>query len=126
MRRGQAILFTGAGFSTEARNRQGELLPGTVALRDALHNVAFPTVPVDHTTTLGDAFSVALRRNAGATRGLLENRLSVDPASLPEYYRLYYTQPWRRVYTLNFDDLEMAAAARFSLSRRLASGLGYH
>ena len=121
MRRGQAILFTGAGFSTEARNRQGELLPGTVALRDALHNVAFPTVPVDHTTTLGDAFSVALRRNAGATRGLLENRLSVDPASLPEYYRLYYTQPWRRVYTLNFDDLEMAAAARFSLSRRLAS-----
>ena len=58
-----------------------------------------------------------MRQNPQGTRALLESRLSVDPKSLPEHYRYFYAQPWRRIYTLNFDDLEMAVANRFDLPR---------
>ena len=58
-----------------------------------------------------------MRQKPHDTRALLESRLSVDPTSLPEYYRDFYAQPWQRIYTLNFDDLEMAVANRFELPR---------
>lgn len=121
MQKGQPVLFTGAGFSLSACDRDGRRLPSTTELRDALHAIAFPGDPLDPDAAIGDTFSVAMSQNQHDTRALLESRLSVDPKSLPEYYRYFYDQPWRRIYTLNFDDLEMAVANRFDLPRSIKS-----
>ena len=119
MSRGQLVLFTGAGFSGGARARSGDSMPMSTELRDLLLGIAYPGEPVDSAATLGDAFAVALRADRRAVETLLATRLSVDPASLPDYYRLYFSMPWCRIYTLNVDDLDVAAANRFDLTRRL-------
>ena len=119
MSRGQIVLFTGAGFSRDAYSRGGRRLPSSQELRDEFLELAFPGDPPEEGTTLGEAFGVALQRSPTETRALLEKRLSVDPTSLSDYYRLFFSQPWHRIYTLNVDDLEMAAAARFDLVREL-------
>jgi len=121
MSRGQIVLFTGAGFSFGARSRRGDPIPTSTSLRDALLEIAYPGEPVEARTSLNDAFAVALKRNRDAVRALFDNRLSVAPDSLADYYRLYFSMPWYRVYTLNIDDLEAAAAQRFDLRRQPVS-----
>jgi hypothetical protein len=43
--------------------------------------------------------------------------LTVDADSLPDYYRTILSMPWFRCYTLNIDDLELAANRKFPLPR---------
>ena len=117
MSRGQLILFTGAGFSAGAKNRGGSPLPSSRELRDLLLAIAYPGDTPDTNTTLGDAYSVGLMKDRVSVRELLATRLSVDSGSLPDYYAKYFDMPWHRIYTLNVDDLEMAAASRFGLRR---------
>ncbi len=117
--RAQLVLFTGAGFSRDARDRSGQPIPGVLELRKVLHDILFPGRPFDQDASLGELYGLALRRDRTALRAVLESRFSVDPASLPDYYRTYFTFPWRRIYTLNVDDLEGAASRRFSLPRSL-------
>jgi hypothetical protein len=50
---------------------------------------------------------------------LLNDRLSVDPNSLPDTYRLWFSYPWYRIYTVNIDDLAEAAKSAFELPRQL-------
>jgi tetratricopeptide (TPR) repeat protein len=49
----------------------------------------------------------------------------VDPQSLDDNYRLWFSFPWYRIYTLNIDTLPAAAARTFALPRDLeiVSGL---
>ena len=68
--------------------------------------------------SLGELYAVAVKRNPHAVQTLLARHLCVDPDSLPQYYRTYFSFPWQRVYTLNVDDLEEAVARRFILPRR--------
>jgi hypothetical protein len=96
-------------------------MPGSTALRDALLEIAYPGEPVESRTSLNDAFAVAVKTNRNAVRTLFDKRLSVSPESLADYYRLYFSMPWYRVYTLNIDDLEAAAAQRFDLRRQPVS-----
>ncbi len=117
METAQVVLFTGAGFSRGANDRFGRALPGVQELREALWGIAYPNESFDAEATLGEVYSVALRRNRPALMELLEQRFSVDPDSLPNYYRTFFSTPWFRVYTLNVDDLESAVARRFSLAR---------
>lgn len=121
MSRAQIVLFTGAGFSFDAKSRRGHPIPSSTALRDALLEIAYPGEPVEPRTSLNDAFAVALKGDRGAVRALFDSRLSVAPDSLADYYRLYFSMPWYRVYTLNIDDLEAAAAQRFDLRRQPVS-----
>ena len=121
MSRGQLVLFTGAGFSSGAKDRNGRDVPGSTELRDLLLEIAFPGERPDPETSLGEAYSVALKRNRNSVRGLLETRLSLSPDTLPELFHLYFNLPWFRVYTLNVDDLEVAAAQRFALKRAPAT-----
>lgn len=51
---------------------------------------------------------------------MLKRNFSIDPARLPGWYRLYFGAPWRRIFTVNVDDLENAAARAFDLPRRPA------
>jgi hypothetical protein len=120
MSRGEIILFTGAGFSSSARDRAGRSLPTARQLKDELHELCYPSEPIDSVATLGDLYDVALRRHRKKLEAFLEQRLSVDTATLPEFYRMIFAQPWLRVYTLNVDDLAHAVTRLFELPRPLS------
>lgn len=121
MARGEVILFTGAGFSLAAKSDDGEPLPGVWRLRELLWPLAFPGKMLDDASRLGDIYEVA--RNAAGTRvgNLLKDTLHVSSRDLPDSYRLWYSMPWYRAYTLNIDDLDECVQVAFELPRRIRS-----
>jgi hypothetical protein len=117
---GEAMLFTGAGFSCEAQDVAGRTVPSTEALVRELWDLCFPGKPRD-ASALQDLFHYALRSSPQRLWTLLRARLRVEADSLPEFYRRWFAVPWRRAYTLNVDDVEQAAARRFGLPRPIRS-----
>lgn len=113
----QVVLFTGAGFSRDAKGRSGKPVPSVDELKQELWAICFDGDPFDPESTLGDLYAVALRKHRSALVRLLDERFVVDPASLPDHYRTYFSVPWRRVYTLNVDDLDAAVGRKFTLAR---------
>src|SRR5438876_1518359 len=59
LRRGQLILFTGAGFSQGAMNRRGLHLPTAGELKDLLWALCYPGTPLDPATDLQVLFELA-------------------------------------------------------------------
>jgi len=118
IRAGDVTLFTGSGFSCDARDRDGRSIPSGDELRCELWALCFSDEPQDE-SSLADLFSHALARFPEETRGFLERRLVVDPATLPAHFEVWFSMPWRRAYTLNIDDLESAVVRRFSLPRSI-------
>ena len=116
--RGEVILFTGAGFSRDAADHDGQPIPSPRELAERLFSLLYTGQDFEDGTSLGELYAVAVKRDPHAVTALLARHLCVDPNSLPEYYRTYFSFPWRRVYTLNVDDLEEAVARRFTLPRR--------
>ena len=45
--------------------------------------------------------------------------LKIGDAPLPDSFRAWFSAPWRRIYTLNVDDLAVAVARQFALPRPL-------
>jgi hypothetical protein len=117
---GEAILFTGAGFSREARDRAGRPLPTSAEMAEELWSMLFDDGPYDG-SALSDLFDVALRRVPGEVADYLRARLIVGDDPLPQHLRTWFAAPWRRIYTLNVDDLECAVARQFPLPRPLRS-----
>jgi hypothetical protein len=117
--RASVMLFTGAGFSRQARTREGQNLPLAAELRDLLWEIAFPGTEVDARSSLGDTYGVAVRQRASAVREVLRQRLEVDSRSLPGFYETWFATPWTRVFTVNMDTLHEAVDAAFDLPRRL-------
>jgi hypothetical protein len=116
--RGELILFTGAGFSLGAKDRKGENLPSSAQLKLEIWQLCYPGEAFDDSCSLGDLYEAALRRKKTELDTLLHSRLSVDPSSLPEYYKIFFSFPWLRCYTLNVDDLESAVGRRFGIQRQ--------
>lgn len=115
------VLFTGAGFSVAAKASTREPLPGLRALHGELWSICFPTDEFDASSSFPSLVDHARLRHPTQLRELLHRRLTVDADSLPDWYRLYFGMPWYRCYTLNVDDLDVAAQRRFSFDRRLIS-----
>lgn len=116
---GRMVLFTGAGFSSLARDRQGRRrVPTGEPLADELWRLCFPGEPRD-ASSLADLYAHALATRRRRLAALLDRRLRVDARTLPRFYETWFAMPWRRVYTLNVDDLATVTAARFGLGRRL-------
>jgi hypothetical protein len=111
---GEAVLFTGAGFAVDARDTEGNPLPTTPTMARELWTICFGGDEPDD-STLTDLYDVAMQCNPEALKAYLERRLVVGPTPLPDYYRAWFRAPWRRLYTLNVDDLEVAAARQFRL-----------
>ena len=61
MRSGEAILFTGAGFSAEARDCGGNCLPDSKTMVGELWRMLFPDDEPDE-SSLADLYDVALLR----------------------------------------------------------------
>jgi hypothetical protein len=119
--RARPILFTGAGFSAGARNTCGESVPSAGALRTMLWELNFPGMPIEDGSSLQNLYEFALRRNRTKLSELLVRHLTVDPETVPDWYRKMLSMPWQRCYTLNIDNLEAAANSRFNLPRRAVS-----
>ncbi len=121
MERGDFRLFIGAGFSRDAKSISGGVVPSTTELRDLIWQIAFPGEPIDNTADIGDVYQVAFRASRVRLESLLRRSLQVDSASLSAHYAEWFSAPWARVFTLNVDDLEEAAARAFSLPRKVVS-----
>jgi hypothetical protein len=117
---GNAILFTGAGFSTCASDLDGRPLPDSEQMRRELWQLVFGDDSPDD-STLQDLYDVALIRAPEELTAYLERRLRVRNAAHGAHVATWLSLPWRRVYTLNVDDLEMAVQRAVALPRPLVS-----
>ena len=108
--RGELVLFTGAGFSLEAPSRAGSPIPSAGELSQLLWEIAFPGLPFDSSSSLGDLYGCALERSGNATRELFESRLRVQ-GTIPGSYVSWFSQPWMRIYTLNIDNLDYVVSS---------------
>ncbi len=116
--RGQVVLFTGAGFSYDARDVADRAIPGVRQLTAELWTIVYPdTEYPKEGADLGDLYEVALRQSRRSLTYHLKARFDVDPDSLPPFYETWYSMPWRIVYTVNIDNLEDAAQRAFELPR---------
>ena len=113
-RSGDAVLFTGAGFSCDASDAGGAPVPDSRTMTRELWQLCFGETDEPDASTLADLYDVAMRCASDGLRAYVERRLRVG-SPLPEYYRAWFGAPWRRIYTLNVDDLEDVAARQFDL-----------
>lgn len=120
IRGGEAVLFTGAGFSSGARDPAGNPLPDSEQMIRELWPLVFEEDEPDH-SSLPDLYDAALLRAPDRLAAYLAARLRIGEHELPAHYATWFSAPWRRIYTLNVDDLERAVARRFQLPRRLRS-----
>lgn len=111
------MLFTGAGFSGAALAIDGEPVPSVRELKKALYELCYPSEEYDEEATLGELYQVALNRQRSRLSDLLQRKLSVRTESLPSFYEYYFDFPWLRYYSLNVDNLAIAAAQKFDLRR---------
>jgi Mrp family chromosome partitioning ATPase len=116
--RAEIILFTGAGFSVGAKDFSGRLIPSGWQLKRELWEFCYGKEPFDDSSSLGDIYGAALRLKRSDLAAFLQERLIVDPRTLPEYYQTLFNFPWFRCYTLNVDDLESAVARQFGVERQ--------
>ena len=121
MSRGEPVLFLGAGFSLNAFNQAGLALPNSNELAKELWSLAFPEDEFDPTTTLGDAFHCALEKGKNKLNDFIQKRLMINSETLPDFYRIWFSMPWHICYTLNIDNIEIAARHKFSLPRNIQS-----
>jgi NAD-dependent SIR2 family protein deacetylase len=117
LKNARPMLLTGAGFSADAKNLLGKAIPLGKGLAQNIWEICFPGEPYEDSSSLPDLFQHALARHRERLKELLLKTFTVRPESLPDYYATWYSMPWLRMYTLNVDDLESAAAARFALPR---------
>jgi hypothetical protein len=114
----EAALFTGAGFSAEAKDREGRSVPDASEMVRDLWQMLYETEEPDD-SSLSDLYDAALLRTPDQLRAYLERRLKIGDTPLPESFARWFSAPWRRVYTLNVDDLEHAVMRQFKLPRPL-------
>jgi hypothetical protein len=117
---GQAVLFTGAGFSADVRSVSGACLPDGPQMLAELWELVYGNVPPDD-SSLADLYDVALLKASDRLASYVSTRLRVGDAPLPAYYAAWLGAPWRKIYTLNVDDLESAVQRQFTLPHRLVS-----
>lgn len=115
--RGKLSLFTGAGFSMDARDINGRGLPSGAQLAEEIWKISYPNEEFERDSSLADLFFHASRHRAKELDKLLRSRFTVDSNSLPSHYATWLALPWRSAYTLNVDDLAEAAARHFKLPR---------
>ena len=114
---GGMILFTGAGFSSEAKDKNGRNLPLSKELAKELCDlINLEYSPGD---SLKDIFQAAVQKKKKEVSRHLKERLTADPRSLDSEYKTVISQPWHKAYTVNVDSLFEAAQAQFNFDRRI-------
>lgn len=119
LRRGDMLLFTGAGFSRAAQNVDRDAFPLLNELRPLLWDLCYPGQPIHPSTSVQSLFSTAKARAGGKLKALLQRKLTAIPEGVPSLYDDIFAMPWHRVYTLNVDNLDAIVAARSRHERRV-------
>lgn len=119
--RGLVVLFTGAGFSRDALNVQGNPVPLVTEVKRELWRLCFSALTYDDSTSLQELFDYALIRHRTQLADLLLGCFTVDADSVPEWYARLFSLAWFRSYTLNVDDLAEATRRRYQLGRPLVT-----
>lgn len=119
--RGLPILFTGAGFSKDAVNKLGYRLPSSPELARRLWSIPFGGEEYDEDSQLQDVFDSALDRNKTETERVVRQLLTVEAEKCPDYYYNLFSMPWRKIYTLNIDDLIEKVLHRTEFQRSIRS-----
>jgi hypothetical protein len=117
--KGRPILFTGAGFSLGCKNELGDTVASVGKLNAELWNLCFPGTPVDPDSTLQSLYESAQLQHRNKIQPLLTPLLTVEPNSIPVWYRDIFSLPWHKIYTLNLDNLASAVNRAFDLPRSL-------
>jgi hypothetical protein len=118
VRSGEAILFTGAGFSGDARDLDGNALPDAQRMIEELWPLCgFDGEPDG--SSLADLYDAAMLRAPDQLTTYIDRRLRIGDAPLPAHLETWLSAPWKRIYTLNVDDLEVAVERQFSLRNKL-------
>jgi hypothetical protein len=117
---GEAMLFTGAGFSSDARDLAGRPLPDSTQMIRELWSICFGDDEPDD-SSLADLYDAALLYAPDRLCEYIARRLRIGDAALPAHLAAWLGAPWRRIYTLNIDDVEVAVQRQFQLPRRLRS-----
>ncbi|MFG6445308.1 hypothetical protein ACFXQA_08515 [Microbacterium sp. P07] len=110
IRRGEAVLLTGAGFSRGLTDRFGDPLPIGAELAESLWPIAFGNEPFDDNTALAMVFEESSRNSRTLLGEQLARHFTIDQALMPPRYLDWFSLPWHRVYTLNIDDSDSALA----------------
>jgi hypothetical protein len=113
---GEAVLFTGAGFSMGACDTRGQLLPDSEGMRRELWQLVFGDDNPDE-STLQDLYDVALDRVPDQLAAYLRTRLCAG--TLAPHHAVWFSMPWRRIYTLNVDDVDALVQQERPLPRAL-------
>jgi SIR2-like domain len=116
--RAEVILFTGAGFSLGTKDHSGRLIPTSGQLRRELWDLCYPGEAFDESSSLGDIYGAALRKKRSELATFIQERFTIDPASVSPYFQKLFNFPWGRCYTLNVDDLESAVSRQYGLTRQ--------
>jgi hypothetical protein len=123
IRRGEAVLLTGAGFSRGLTDHFRDPLPVGTELAESIWPIAFPDEPFDPATALAMVYEEALRRSQTLLGEQLGRHFNIDRTLLPERYIDWYALPWHRVYTLNIDDSDHAIADNLPDRLQIVSAL---
>ena len=115
------VLFLGSGFSLAAKNVRGEHIPSVNSLRKKLWKLCFPSEEFDNTTELQDIYDTANLNHQKHLASLLKEEFTVKTQSWPDWYKTILTMPWRRIYTLNIDNLVEAVLSEKYNTRRFVS-----
>lgn len=116
--RGEVVLFLGAGFSSEARNRHGDMMPDSRQLAAKMWSLLDYAGDYDG-TVLADMYEALLGSGKNDTEitEFLEGQLLTGeiPLSYDQLVRPY----WYRIYTTNVDDLLQRVYRRNDAAPRL-------
>lgn len=104
--RNQVILFLGAGFSSEAQNLLGVPFPTGKSLAKTIWS--YLQMPGEYDGShLKEMFEVLLTSNRPKKEieSLLNEHLTAHPDGVPDCYDIISSVFWRRIYTINIDNL---------------------
>lgn len=103
---GNAVIIMGAGASHGATNAFGDFPSGS-KLAESLYDSC--NITPDDKNDLQDAAQTFEEMHSAAEL-IREIRIHLTCASFAPYHSTIYSQPWRRYYTTNYDDVALLAA----------------
>lgn len=82
--RAHPVLFTGAGFSADAKSISKAPVPLVGALRQKLWEICFPGDAFEENSSLQDLYQTARTRHPQKLTETMTKNFTVDPNSLPD------------------------------------------
>ena len=106
---GKAILFSGSGFSSGAKNILGEYTKTGSQFKDDICGLC--GVPINNSYTLSTIAEYFISLNSEeALIDLLKKQFTVSQVS--EHHEIILSVPWKRIYTTNYDNIIELSASK--------------